>query len=34
MFNNNRSTYGDEKIAWTFRRAFCNGNNVEEYIGC
>jgi hypothetical protein len=35
MFNNYRSTYGDEKIACkTIWSPFCNLNNVEEDIGC
>jgi hypothetical protein len=35
MFDNNRSIDGDERIARrTFKRAFCNINNVEEDIGC
>jgi len=34
MFNNNKSKNGDEKTAWTFKKAFCNRNNIEEDIGC
>jgi hypothetical protein len=35
MFDNNINIDGDEKTAWlSFRKAFCNGNNVEEDIGC
>jgi len=29
MFDNNRSTNGDERTLWTFKRAFYNGNNTE-----
>jgi hypothetical protein len=35
MFNNNRSTNGDERTARkTFKRAFCDENNAKEDIGC
>jgi hypothetical protein len=35
MFNNNKNTNGDERITWrTFKKAFCNWNNLEENIGC
>jgi hypothetical protein len=35
MFDNYKSTNGDERIAWkTIKRAFCNWNNIEKDIGC
>jgi hypothetical protein len=35
MFDNNKSTNGDERTPLRiFKRVFCNGNNVEEDIGC
>jgi hypothetical protein len=35
MFDNYKSTYGDERIAWrTIKRPFCNWNHIEEDIGC
>jgi hypothetical protein len=34
-FDNNKSTNGDERTPLRiFKRVFCNGNNVEEDIGC
>jgi hypothetical protein len=35
MFDNYKSTYGDERITWrTIKMAFCNWNHVEESIRC
>jgi hypothetical protein len=34
-FDNNKNTNGDERITRrTFKKAFCNENNIKENIGC